>query len=137
MHDDISVWVQKGATLSQNSAIKEFGLTYEELAKAANAKEIRWQVRSAHGNPFYLLVRSEVKALAEKLHGKSQVQSKLQSNELKKAKAELAKVMKLAHELEAVIEQMEIGKWDGSKEIPSLHPPEQSLRRGWVLRTTK
>lgn len=137
MHDDISIWVQKGATLSLNNAIKEFGLTYEELAKAANANEIQWQVRSAHGNPFYLLVRTEVKALAEKLNGKSQVKSKLQSNELKKAKAELAKVMKLAHELEDVIEQMEEGKWDGSKEIPSLHPHEQSRRRGWVLRTTK
>ena len=137
MHDDISVWAQKGATLSQNSAIKEFGLTYEELTKAANSKQIRWQVRSAHGNPYYLLVRSEVKDLAEKLHGKSHVNSKLQSNALKKAKAELAKVMKLAHEIEKVIEQMEEGKWDGSQPIPSMHPPEECRRRGWALKTTR
>ena len=37
MHDDTAIWSRKGATLSDKSARKEFGLTQEEIYTAFRA----------------------------------------------------------------------------------------------------
>ena len=51
-----SVTQIKGATLSLNSAVAEYGITKEDLA------EVPCQWRSCHGNAYPLLQRSDVEA---------------------------------------------------------------------------
>ena len=38
-----SVWTQKGATLSDKSARKEFGLSQEEIIKAIKSKKLQYR----------------------------------------------------------------------------------------------
>jgi hypothetical protein len=53
-------WQRKGATLSDKSARKEFGLTQDEIVAAINAGKLDYRVNSMHGNPWLRLLRREV-----------------------------------------------------------------------------
>ena len=56
-------WTQKGATLSDKSARKEFGLTQQEIIAAIRAGKLQYRQNYAHGNPFLRLLRNEVEVL--------------------------------------------------------------------------
>lgn len=47
-----SVWSKKGATLSDKSACKEFGLTQEEIITAIRKGKLQYRMNSIYGNPF-------------------------------------------------------------------------------------
>jgi hypothetical protein len=64
-----SMWSQKGATLSDKSARKEFGLTQEEIIQAIKDGKLQYRLNSIFGNPFLRLVRSEVEALVDEKYG--------------------------------------------------------------------
>ena len=68
--DDLdSEWQRKGATLSDKTARKEFGLTQEEIVRTIRAGTLRYRLNSVFGNPFLRLLRREVEALVKKKHG--------------------------------------------------------------------
>lgn len=69
MDNQDSEWQRTGATLSDKTARKEFGLTQEEIVEAIRAGTLRCQVCSMHGNPWLRLLRREVEALVRKKHG--------------------------------------------------------------------
>jgi hypothetical protein len=56
-------WGRKGATLSDKSARREFGLTQDEIVDAINAGQLHFRVGSVHGNPWLRLLRREVEEL--------------------------------------------------------------------------
>lgn len=58
-------WRRKGATLSDKTARKEFGLTQEEIEAAIEAGQLQYRVGVVHGNPWLRLLRSELEALME------------------------------------------------------------------------
>src|SRR3989442_15463655 len=62
-------WQRKGATLSDKTARKEFGLTQEEIVQAIRDGKLRYRLNSIYGNPFLRLLRREVEALVEKNRG--------------------------------------------------------------------
>ncbi len=64
-----SEWLQKNATLSHKNAIKEFGLAENEIIQAMKSGKLQYRKNYAHGNPYFRLLRSEVKGLAQELHG--------------------------------------------------------------------
>ena len=53
----------KGATLSDKTAQKEFGLTFDEIVAAIRAGKLQYRENSIYGAPFLRLIRSEVEAL--------------------------------------------------------------------------
>ena len=58
--DDLdSEWQRKGATLSDKTARKEFGLTQEEIVRAIRAGTLRYRLNSVFGNPFLRLLHDE------------------------------------------------------------------------------
>ena len=69
MEDLYSVWQGKGATLSDKTARKEFGLTQDEIIRAIRAGKLQYRENSIHGNPFLRLLRREVETLVKKKHG--------------------------------------------------------------------
>ena len=73
-----SAWVQKGETLSDKSAKKEFGLTKDEIIEAINNGKLQYRVNIIYGNPYFKLVRSEVEALVEEKYGSSYLGKKNQ-----------------------------------------------------------
>jgi hypothetical protein len=66
MIDLDSEWVRNGATLSDKTARKEFGLTQDEIVEAIRAGKLHYREASMHGNPWLRLLRREVEALVKK-----------------------------------------------------------------------
>jgi murein DD-endopeptidase MepM/ murein hydrolase activator NlpD len=56
-------WSRKGATLSDKTARKEYGLTQDEILAAIDAGQLRYRISSIHGNPWLRLLRREVEDL--------------------------------------------------------------------------
>jgi hypothetical protein len=84
-----SVWSKKGATLSDKSACKEFGLTQEEIIQAIKKGKLQYRMNSIYGNPFLRLVRSEVEKLVDERRGHDYLKRKKLEKELSLVKKEL------------------------------------------------
>ena len=54
-------WRRKGATLSDKTARKEYGLTQDEIHAAIEAGQLQYRLGSIHGNPWLRLLRREVR----------------------------------------------------------------------------
>jgi hypothetical protein len=100
MCDGGSEWSQKGATLSDTSARKEFGLTQEEIIDAINEGKLQYHLQSIYGNPFLRLIRREVEALVEAKYGGQYLTKK-------KAKEELPQVNSQINQLKTQLESLE------------------------------
>jgi hypothetical protein len=64
-----SAWTRKGATLSNKSAQKEFGLTFEEIVEGIRAGKLQYREHIVYGNPFLRLIREEVETLVNEKYG--------------------------------------------------------------------
>jgi hypothetical protein len=82
MYEDRSIWIEKGATLSDKSARKEFGLTQQEIIAAIRAGKLRFRESNMHGNPWFRLLRHEVETLVRKKSGKDYLHKKKLQKEL-------------------------------------------------------
>ncbi len=95
-------WQRKGATLSDKTARKEFGLTQDEIYGAIDAGALQYRQAAMHGSPWLRLLRREVEALARTSHGDRYVNER-------QAKAELAgvnrEIRRLRTELAALEER--------------------------------
>ena len=69
MDDWDSEWQRKGATLSDKTARKEFGLKQDVIVQAIRDGKLHYREASMHGNPWLRLLRREVEALVKKKHG--------------------------------------------------------------------
>lgn len=86
---DDSGWTKKGATLSDKSAQKEFGLTFQEIVEGIHQGKLHYRETSIYGNPFLRLLRNEVEALVNEMHGADYLRNK----QLKKELAEVKKTL--------------------------------------------
>jgi hypothetical protein len=100
MDDLSSEWQRKGATLSDKTARKEFGLTQDEIVHAIRAGKLQYRHAAMHGNPFLRLLRREVEALVKKDRGDVFLQEQ-------KAKTELARVNRDLKRLKAQVAALE------------------------------
>jgi hypothetical protein len=106
-----SQWLQKGATLSHKNACKEFGLTEDEVIKAMKEGKLQYRQNYAHGNPYFRLLRVEVKSLAQELHGTKGVEEQEVKHKLQKINKEINSLKrKLASLEKQKIALMEIQK---------------------------
>ena len=87
-----SIWGQQGATLSDKSARKEFGLTQDEIFAAMRAGKLQFQQNSMHGNPWFRLLRHEVEALVTEKSGQDHLQKKKLQKELSDLNKEARKI---------------------------------------------
>jgi hypothetical protein len=112
-------WQRKGATLSDKTARKEFGLTQEQIVKAIRAGKMQFRYNAIHGNPFLRLLRREVEALVTNERGNHYLDNR-------KATAELARVNKERKLLKTQLAALEERK---SRLMEELSPPERSRAR--------
>ncbi len=106
MDDLDSEWQRKGATLSDKTARKEYGLTQDEIVTAVQAGKLRYRLGSVYGNPFLRLIRRELETLLKKERGNAflkEQQAKTElahiTRELKQLKAQIAVLEKRKSEL--------------------------------------
>src|SRR5262249_49988536 len=95
--DRDSEWQLKGATVSDKTARKEFGLTQDEIVHAVRSGTLHCRVASMHGNPWLRLLRREVEILVKRKHGDDYLKSRQAktevggiNRELKRLKAQVA-----------------------------------------------
>lgn len=105
-----SMWTKKGATLSDKSARKEYGLTQEEIVKAIRSNKLQYRYNHVHGNPYFRLLRHEVESLVNRQYGKKHLEKRRFENELaqvnkdlKRTKAALASLEKRKVELTSML----------------------------------
>ena len=103
MDEHYGEWNMKGATLSDKTAAREYGLTREEIWKAVNAGELQYRPQAIHGNPFLRLLRREVEAFVADRHGGTELAER-------KRKAELTKIEREIRRLKREIAKLEIRK---------------------------
>ena len=84
-----SLWQEQGATLSHKNACKEFGLTEDEVFEAMKVGKLQYRQNYAHGNPYFRLLRIEVKSLAQELHGAKGVEEQEVKHKLQKINKEI------------------------------------------------
>ncbi len=84
-----SVWRKQGATLSHKTACIEFGLTENEVFEAMKAGKLQFRQNYAHGNPYFRLLRNEVKSLAKELHGTKRAEEQVIKHKLEKINKEI------------------------------------------------
>lgn len=92
MDDLDSEWQCKGATLSDKTARKEFGLTQAEIVQAIRAGKLQYRQNSVHGNPFLRLLRREVEALVKQKHGNAYLKDRRAKTELAHINRELRRL---------------------------------------------
>ena len=91
MNDD-SMWSRKGATLSDKSARKEYGLTQQEIIAAIRAGKLQFRESNMHGNPWYRLLRQEVESLVQSTNGQNHLLKKKLQKELADLNSEARKI---------------------------------------------
>lgn len=97
---DDSEWQRKGATLSDKTARKEFGLTQDEIVDAIRSGKLQYRRGAMHGNPFLRLLRREVEVLVKAQHGDDFLKNK-------QAKTELARINREIKQLKAQVAALE------------------------------
>ena len=110
MYEGGSPWSRKGATLSDKSARKEFGLTQQEIFAAVRAGKLQFREGNMHGNPWLRLLRHEVEALVKEKGGQDHLHKK-------KLQKELADLNKEARKLKTRLKAIERRRDELAKEL--------------------
>jgi len=92
MHESDSIWSLKGATLSDKSARKEFGLTQQEIIASIRAGKLQYRQSSMHGNPWLRLLRHEVETIVREKSGPAQLHKRKLEKELTDIQKETRKI---------------------------------------------
>jgi hypothetical protein len=99
--DDLDYeWQRKGATLSDKTARKEFGLTQDAIVQAIRAGKLHYREASMHGNPWLRLLRREVEALVKATHGDDYLK-------VQQAKTELASINRKLKQMKTQVAVLE------------------------------
>lgn len=83
-------WNRKGATLSDVTAKKEYGVSRDFIVQGIRARKLEYREGSIWGNPYLRVLRSQLeKYITEKL-GADRLASGKTQTELRKIKKEIA-----------------------------------------------
>lgn len=93
-------WSRKGATLSDKTACKEFGLTQDEIVAAIDAGHLQYRVGVIHGNPWLRLLRRELEELLNSTYNDRE-------HRQRRARAELAGIDRDLKKLRAEVAELE------------------------------
>jgi hypothetical protein len=94
-------WNRKGATLSDVTAKKEYGVDQDFIVKGIRAGKLEYREGVVWGSPYIKVLRRQLEQyIAEEL-GSNQLRSGKDRTELRKIKKEMADLQKRLDELQA------------------------------------
>ena len=100
-------WSRKGATLSDVTARKEYGVDSDFIVRGINAEKLEYRDGAIHGNPYIRVLRSQLEAyIAEEL-GDDHLRRWQEKTELREVRREMTQLRKRLNELEARRAQIE------------------------------
>ena len=85
-------WQRKGATLSDKTAAKEFGLTQDQIRQAIRAGSLHCREASMQCNPWLRLLRREVEVLVKNKHGDAYLKEQQTKTEVAAINRELKRL---------------------------------------------
>ncbi|MCX6913868.1 MAG: hypothetical protein NT167_12590 [Verrucomicrobia bacterium] len=94
-------WNRKGATLSDVTAQKEFGVSRDFIVKGIQAGKLEYREGSVWGNPYLRVLRRQLEAYIAKELGSKHLASTQTQAELRKVKKEIASLEKKLKALKA------------------------------------
>ena len=101
-------WNRKGATLSEVTAKKEYGVDQDFIVKGIRAGKLEYREGAIWGNPYLRLLRSQLEQyIAEEL-GADRLSSGKKQTELRNIKKEMVNLEKRLNELQ--VRRMELEK---------------------------
>jgi hypothetical protein len=101
-------WNRKGATLSDVTAKKEYGVDQDFIVKGIRAGKLEYREGAIWGNPYLRLLRSQLEQyIAEEL-GADRLSSGKKQTELRNIKKEMVNLKKRLNELQ--VRRMELEK---------------------------
>lgn len=104
-------WNKKGATLSDATALKDYGVDTDFIVQGIRAGQLEYREGAIWGNPYIKVLRSQLERfIAEKL-GSNYLTKRTAQTELRKVNKEIAELKKKIKELQA--RKDEIEKSDG------------------------
>src|SRR6267143_4043199 len=87
-------WNRKGATLSDVTAHKEYGVSREFIVKGIRAGKLEYREGSIWGNPYLRLLRSQLEKDIRQQMGSHHLANTKQETELRKVKKEITSLKK-------------------------------------------
>jgi hypothetical protein len=96
-------WGRKGATLSDKTACRQYGLTQEEIYAAIDVGKLQYRQAAMRGNPWLRLLRREVEGLVATRSGDRYLRER-------KARTELAQINRELKQLRAQLAALEEGR---------------------------
>jgi hypothetical protein len=100
-------WNQKGATLSDVTAQKEFGVSREFIVKGIRSGKLEYRDGSIWGNPYLRLLRSQLERYISTELGTNRLVTGKHQTELRKIRKEIAILKKRLDELQVRREHLE------------------------------
>ena len=94
-------WNRKGATLSEVTAKKEYGVDQNFIVKGIRTGKLEYREGSVWGNPYLRLLRSQLERYITKELGQDRLLTSKEQTELQKIKKEMAGLQKKLDELHA------------------------------------
>jgi len=94
-------WNRKGATLSDKTAKKEYGVDLDFIVKGIRAGKLEYREGAIWGNPYLRLLRSQLEQYISEELGKDRLSSVKKQTELRKINKEIANLKKKLNKLQA------------------------------------
>ncbi len=94
-------WNRKGATLSDKTAKKEYGVSLDFIVKGIRAGRLEYRDGSVWGNPYIRVLRSQLEQYVAEELGTDRLNNSKTQTELCKIKKEMTDLKKRLKELQA------------------------------------
>jgi hypothetical protein len=94
-------WTRKGATLSDVTARKEYGVDSDFVVNGINAGKLEYREGAIHGNPYIRLLRSQLEAYVAEQLGDDYLRAWQDKTALQAIKQEMSNLRKRLDELAA------------------------------------
>ena len=92
-------WNRKGATLSDVTAEKEYGVSRDFIIKGIQAGKLEYREGVMHGNPYFRILRGQLEQYIAKELGKKYLMKMKNQAELCKIKKEISALKRRLGEL--------------------------------------
>jgi hypothetical protein len=93
-------WNRKGATLSDVTAQKEYGVSRDFIVEGIQAGKLEYREGAIWGNPYLRVLRSQLERYIAERHGSDHLAATKGRAELRKVKREIAELKKKLTALE-------------------------------------
>ena len=100
-------WNRKGATLSDVTAHKEYGVSRDFIVRGIQSGKLEYREGSIWGNPYLRILRSQLERYIVEELGPDYLASRRNKTELRMIKKEMADLKKRLDQLQARKKQLE------------------------------